>query len=374
MAGLMEDSRRTPSDHVSSTFLRVAQTGTPKPLRELQAINPMQLPVVCKVDLMESVDGSYQIAEIDGTNHRGMGYSTLTAELRSLSDPDAATFPGCAAILAETVLAMDRTELTLLYPELERFYRPEFEVLESALCQRGVTLHLHEEGQPEALRFTDLADPLLLHLGHYNRFPVTGQETARRYAEGTLQTLFPPKPWLSSKGLLALLRNEAQDKAIEDRLREFVPGDALDKLRAFIPETHLISKRSEFCRALRAGSIAADNYVLKASQASGMKGTVFPDDPCFPQALEQALRTRDMYVLQRIVENRPVEYRYFPNETSNAAEATWFQRVVTHVTLRSQDRTSPLPGGSIADITVTARQDRAVHGAPDCIQIGSVLR
>src|SRR5690606_33862435 len=112
---------------------------------------------------------------------------------------------------------------------------------------------------------------------------------------------------------------------------------------------------------------AAEAYVLKACHSSGMKGTIFADDPRFASELTAAQSSKKgPYILQGLVE--PVTHRlhYFGDDGVEVSDG-WCYRVVAHLALEAD------PGRGVADITVTARRDRSVHGAKDCIQIGSIL-
>ena len=42
--------------------------------------------------------------------------------------------------------------------------------------------------------------------------------------------------------------------------------------------------------------------------------------------------------------------------------AEWFMRITVHFAQRQ-----------VADVIVTARQDKKVHGAKDCIQLGTII-
>jgi len=362
MSQLITEADQKRSEQRWNPFLYAAQKGIPRPFYPLQVMQPDSIPQLCKVDLMEDEHNQYRIAEIDGTNERGMGYSTLTAKLRKLSQPDATTFPGCARLLAELVRSRDKQSLILLYPEQERFYRPEFEVLQSALAEQGVQLDLVIEGDYLGLENAlqqQGATALFMHLGHMYRDELMFWLLSRAYEEGDVEFLIPPKLWTSSKAVLALLRNDIGNPFVEQKLGETITKWALSLMRDLIPETYLVESTPEFLRLFPKGK-PVEGFVLKACYASGMKGTIFTDDPRFPKAFDEALRTNGNYVLQRVVTNAAKQYRFFDRD-KNLQEATWYQRVVTHFNR-----------GHVADVTVTGRQDKCVHGAPDCIQIGAV--
>ena len=158
---------------------------------------------------------------------------------------------------------------------------------------------------------------------------------------------------------MAILRNDEADPQLEAMLHAFISSEALQCIRAFIPPTYWVdkSKRPEYWQA----SCADGNFVLKESISSGMKGTIFSSDARFSAALAKAVKARGRAVLQREVQNRARRFEYF-TDTGACQSAEWFTRVTVH-----------FAGREVADIVVTARQDRSVHGATDCLQLGAVI-
>ena len=78
-------------------IVKVLHTGVPAIYHDIMLLNPSSAPSICKVDIMESESGEFRIAEIDGHNKHGLGYSTLAARIRHAVMPDAKAFPGVAA-------------------------------------------------------------------------------------------------------------------------------------------------------------------------------------------------------------------------------------------------------------------------------------
>ncbi|MDP3999822.1 MAG: hypothetical protein Q8Q11_00075 [bacterium] len=345
---------------------RIFRTGIPELYREIQLSDPERLPRILKVDLMETADGSYRIAEVDGHNKHGLGYSTLAATLRRLVAPDAPVLPGAARVIAEQLAEDGRAELLLLYGDQERFYLPELEVLRSELAKHGVEARIASELECSVRNGTVLVDGhpgprLWMDLPYLHQNAELGPRIAELYRDGGIDLLIPPKPFLGSKALLAVLRNDEQNPELEEILREYIPERHLLGIRRSIPETYVLRRKP---RPVDGVALCRERpFVLKESISSGMKGTVFGDDPAFDQQLAAAGRSYYRFVLQEYVDGRARPFRYYSSEDGAALrEADWFTRVTVHYALPR-----------VADVIVTARQDKAVHGAPDCLQLGTVL-
>jgi hypothetical protein len=69
------------------------------------------------------------------------------------------------------------------------------------------------------------------------------------------------------------------------------------------------------------------------------------------------------WVLQEEITNQPLSFSWFENDSDFLnTSSDWFTRVTVHYVNRN-----------LADIVVTARRDKSVHGAKDCIQIGTII-
>ncbi|MEK7596601.1 MAG: hypothetical protein AAB450_00600, partial [Patescibacteria group bacterium] len=111
--------------------------------------------------------------------------------------------------------------------------------------------------------------------------------------------------------------------------------------------------------------VSSRNYVLKEFISSGMKGTVFSTDPDFVAMLARADRAGMNYILQEEVLNQPQEFSWFDGQNDSSelrTSADWFMRVTVHYV-----------NSGLADIIVTARRDKAVHGGKDCLQLGTIV-
>ncbi|MEK7164763.1 MAG: hypothetical protein AAB779_02350, partial [Patescibacteria group bacterium] len=184
-------------------------------------------------------------------------------------------------------------------------------------------------------------------------------ELAAFYQAGTVDFLIPPKPFLGAKAVLGLLRNDERNVRLEAILHSQIKPEALELVRQYIPETYLLHKNTDLA-ALRQ-RCEQERFVLKESISSGMKGTLFSDDRQFAFMLKQAGSSYYRFILQREVENRAHSFSYF-TEDGEEREDYWYTRVTAHYAARR-----------LADIIVTARRDKKVHGAPDSLQLGTII-
>lgn len=344
---------------------RALRTGIPALYNDLQSLKPSRTPTLCKVDLVEAIDGHYYIAEIDGHNKHGLGYSTLAARIRDLLEKNPKTFPGVAKVLVKEIKRRKAGGLRvlMLYGDHERFYLPEFKILADELESLGIRLvirsemELLENPKQQVLYFQE--PRLLIDLPVMYHNPELSLALAQLYREGAVDFLFPPKPFLGSKAVLALLRNDEGNPELEAILRSQIKLSFLETLRRYIPETYLVHKGKKpqhwlnLCDGRR--------FVLKKCIASGMKGTVFTTDPEFETEFAQACGSYYQYVLQEEVPSQTRGYDYY-TEGGGLDHDYWYTRVTVHFNLKQ-----------VADLVVTARRDKKVHGAPDCLQLGAVI-
>jgi hypothetical protein len=358
----------------------VANMSTPHYYSHAQMRRPSSLPIVCKCDLLDATDGTLKIAEIDGMNKHGFGYGVLVNRLRDaiVGRWPENSYPSIARVVADEVkrrfektagqhVSPVRPHLGILVGEHERFYLPEFAIFAEQLDWLGIDCTLLREFD---LRVNDelLADipSLLLDLPDCRRNRGLSQALAQFYLEGLVDFLLPPKPFLGSKGLLALLRNDEKSEELECVLRSQIPRAALERVRAHIPPTYLVLARNlEFIRNELLGS--GTPYVLKAVISNGMKGTIFMDDERFETVMDELrYQSGGDYILQEEVPNKTDEFRYF-HTNGEVRDDTWYKRVIVHFAAGRD-----LVRGYVADIDITARRDKKVHGANDCLQLGVV--
>lgn len=346
---------------------RMLATGVPKAFIDLQTMQPKALPIPLKVDLMEGQDHRYYIAEIDGHNPRGLGYSTLAARIRQLFAPNLEAFPGVATLMAEEVRRRDHEELVFLYSDQERFYRPEIEILKAELAKLGINLIVVSELEVSAqqgsiyIKGIDRSRSLFVTLPVLYHNKGLRDTLSNLYRSGEISFLLPPKPFLGSKAVLALLRNDTGDREVEAILRSQIPSNSLETLRSHIPTTYMVSKKVAGLEHWQ-NLCSQGSYVLKATISSGMKGTIFNDDPRFPEALRKASETVYGFVLQKEVITilRSLRYR---DEKGAIKDGIWYIRLIAHFF-----------GREVGDLEVTGRMVKAVHGAKDSIMTGVGIR
>ncbi len=342
---------------------RVFSSGVPKIYQELQGMHVRRIPRLIKVDLMVDHAGRFRIAEIDGHNKHGLGYSTLARQFRNAVEPDASGLPGAVALIAAEMQRLGHRTIKLLYADQERFYVPEFEIAQEALREHGMDCVIMPEMEADA---AFVSDGLFLDLPFLHHRTNLYAPIIEAYKKGDVEFLIPPKPFLGAKGVLALLRNDGKDPQLEAILGAFIDAGSLALARSYIPETLLVGRHAEPEHAVRART-AQKRYVLKESISSGMKGTIFSDEPDFPNVLSRASAGNLNWVLQEEVANQPQTFSWYEHGAADGTRSLktaddWFMRVTAHYVNRA-----------LADIVVTARRDKAVHGAKDCIQIGTVV-
>jgi len=341
---------------------RIFSTGVPKIYQDLQAMNVRHIPKLLKVDLMVDQNGSFKIAEIDGHNKHGVGYSTLGLRFRKALYPDAKSLPGTVKVLSEEVKRLGYNEIKLFYADRERFYIPEFEIAKQEFGKYGINCHVVSEMEADEKflqygLFLDL--PFLYHrIGLY-------QTIIGAYKASDVSFIIPPKPFLGAKGVLALIRNDEENEQLEALLCSFIKKRSLDLIRQYIPETVLVGKQAEGFDSIKE-RVSHKRYVLKESISSGMKGTIFSDDPNFDSVLRGACKSNMNWIIQEEVTNQPQTFSWFENRNGSDPElktaSDWFMRVTTQYVNRQ-----------LTDVIITARRDKSVHGAKDCLQIGAIV-
>lgn len=361
--------KRFEGDHLWGRIRKSVFAGMPHFYKPYIETRSEEIPLIVKVDLMKDRQGRLWISEIDGTNKHGLGYSTLCRRIWQTLYPNAQGFPGVATQIAN--LAKERfkaQDLLLVYLWVERFYQPEFQILAQELKSQGVEMGVYNELElkAEMVRkfrlFVDLP-PLLL----FQKKEIRLREL---YNAQRIHFLIPPKPFFGSKAMLALLSNALEDKAIEELLLSEIPLPALTSLRQYIPKTYwlVVGGRRKHTRSKRKKvklliqSLQSQHpIVLKPTALSGMKGVAFSDEPGFEEVVEKAVHSPRSYIVQEEVEHQPFDLRYF-DEEGRERQGRWYLRITAHFSL-----------GKVADLVVTARPDRRVHGAKDSLQFGSII-
>lgn len=340
------------------TIRQVFSTGVPSRHKALQGLNVRDIPKLLKVDLMVDQEGNFKIAEIDGHNKHGIGYSTIAMRVRNVLCPDSRVLPGVVRSIIREMEAMGEKKLKLFYGDHERFYLPEFLIAKQEFEKLGVECQVVGEMD---------VDPEFLESGLFLDLPFLNQRVAlcnllsAAYRVGKARFIIPPKPFFGAKGVLALLRNDYRNEQMEAVLHAFIDKASLELVRRHIPETWLVGQET---KVLGAREISPEKrYVLKESISSGMKGVFFSDESDFKRRLEIANEQNMNWILQEEVENLPQAFSWFEgNDSSPRTADDWFMRVTAHYVARE-----------LADVVVTATQNRAVHGGKRCLQLGTVI-
>jgi hypothetical protein len=323
----------------AARFLRLAKTGTKNLLTPRDGgvgISP-----VIKVDLVQDMDGNYRIAEVDAYNPRGLGYLCLLA---SMTD-GMKRFPGEGVLTSLFAsIRRDNSPWVIIVSEYERYYEPAFGVLVKSLQKYGIPAKLVREeklgqdGVDEVLG--DFAQVLCIPES-LSEYPKVRRRLIERYKEGSLFAIFPPKAYLGSKGFLPYLSG---------------PGLAEEH----IPKTSLVSRVDDPGAVIKDGTPA----VLKATVSSGMKQVLFSDldEEAFCAKLAGARKDEyPLWVMQEQVPQTATPVMVYDDCGRKVCRDYYF-RIIAHITEYG-----------ILDVEVTGRPDRKVHGAPDCIQLPSVL-
>jgi hypothetical protein len=304
-----------------------------------------RIPPMIKVDLVQDVDGMYQIAEVDTYNPRGFGFAAMLEESLQ-SDLKLRRFPGMEQLcrILKTNGVSDDTLWFVLVSEFERFYRPAYEIFSRALKRRGIhmpTISTHEVSsvfvnEHNYMKGGVFSIPDTL----FTEDPAIRTLLLEKYRDKSLEAVYPPVAYLGSKAFLPYLRMFAG-------MGEFLPKTRLVGKHYPEPEnTDLFLKQ-----------------VLKATVSSGMKGVYFSDtDEEYPAVLEKARAQRNpSWILQEQVPQVPVPIIVFDDD-GNRVTRDYYLRLTAYISVNG-----------IIDVEVTGRPDKKVHGAPDCIQIPVVL-
>jgi hypothetical protein len=172
--------------------------------------------------------------------------------------------------------------------------------------------------------------------------------------QGQAQFLIPPKYFLGSKAMLALLSNAAGDEALEHLLLTQIEPRQLVVVRRHLPPTFVVEKKMP-------PGIPA-HTVLKRAVSSGMKQVWFSDGPGFDDALENARSMPGNFVLQQRVQPAPFAFASYNRQGELKPPRDWFVRLTAYLSHKG-----------VEDVAVTARTDVRVHGAQDAILTGTVI-
>jgi len=350
----------------------LAQFEVPAVFRELQIMRPSAVPHVFRIDVVEDQRGQMSLVEIEATKSHGLGYASLFGRVGQILG-GGQFLPGVVPLLINEVKRRSNESeiktLVLLYSDSEKFYLPEFEILSAELKCGGVDLIVASEYEVDVVaeillvRETPVINPLLLGLpifyGNRDRGPnhQAQQSLATLYKNKVIDCLIPPKPFMGSKSMMALLRNDTKNEEVEAILRSQISMQSLQVVRDAMPETFLVESNFALPK------ISTENrYVLKEVVSSGAHGICFSDEPRFEHTLKVAQRSKGRFVLQKVVETRTRSLRYYPKGESAERMRPWHTRIgVFYI------------GRELAEVCVTGCRLPPVHGGKDAIFMGTVI-
>lgn len=334
-------------------------------MRPLQALSVHIVPSLIKVDVMEDVDGLMRVAEIDATNRRGMGYTSLFERARAEIDPHCTPLgKSIIPALAEYVKMLCEklkkpAQLGYVYAHQERFYKPEFVILKRELAGHGVELVLGDEYETRVDGDIVVIDGVRCESGLMADFALKLVRTdlmaqfADLYTRGQVRLLIPARPFLGSKGLLALIHNADDDKRLEAILLSQIDPDALALMRKHVPVTRFVTSKSE----------RPERGVLKEVISSGMKGVYFADEDDFDAAWRDARGRPYQYVLQDHVDCRLREFFVRDLDRDEYVREQLRTRLIVYYVKRV------LCGG-----VVTAGDGVRIHGGGRSVFTSSIVR
>jgi hypothetical protein len=343
-----------------------ARAGVLKYYYGLQVFKPGSIPQMLKVDFVEEQGtGRLVIVEIDGHNKHGLGYSILTSNVQRALDPKAKSFPGVIPFL-QNMAKHHQNQLVLIYDTIERFYLPEFEVLAQELKRHNVSLLLASnqkaigKGSFVSVHGQDIQEGLFLDFpAMYDDNPALREAMVKGYQEGRFHFVIPPKPFLGSKAILALLRNDQKNNQLEAILRSHIPGPSLELVRAHLPRTILFTKN--ITKKSSWEIFEGNSFVIKPSVSGGAKGVTLVDSPGQSVSWPQG---QYAWVLQEYVESPQIKLGFFEPESEDGPFYGSFRvRFTAHFANRR-----------VADLSLTAKDDRIVHGSKNSIELGVVIK
>jgi hypothetical protein len=302
---------------------------------DLLDVEPGVGPGIFKFDVIEGVDGRWYVPEIDTRVIQNWGVGILTERIRQVVMP-------CAEAISDMVGGVAREfhrmggdgTLYLIYPDVERFYKPYFLVVKAVLAEFNIQLEvIHENRGEQAARegkfFVDLP---LCRFNHE-----VGVVLARRYRAGEVRFLVPPKSHLGSKNVLSLLYGAG-------------------KLEPYLPESRLVYDEKTW-------EGVGTQFILKEVISGGSKGLTFGDTAEFAARAQQARREPYRFMLQREIQTLARTLPYFGPE-GDLREGIFAVRLIVHAN----------GAGEVFDVQATACQNtRIIHGGKDALMFGAAI-
>lgn len=351
---------------------RVLRQGVPKSEKGILLNKDKITPAVIRIDLAESSDSSFKIMEVEGDKTHAFGYSTIADIIRGQE----LLLPGIISRFAELTEVFETNgPVLLVVGQQERFYEPELTAFCNLATQETGTkfvmvpermLKIDENGlypEKDNPRSRLLINLPILTPGGPSGTKVNQKRILKEYQAGRIVCLIPPKRFLGNKALLGIVSNCDGNPELERIVREFVSLDALAQLREVIPDTAIIwTKNQEFWR--NEFTKNPNDWVIKKTVSSGMKGVGLPSDPDRQLSmLAEAERKPGQYIIQRkVIQKKRIFSFAEPEDLDQVQRREMYTRIELFASSNGP-----------ASVLTTAREDTAVHGAPDAIQISAKL-
>lgn len=327
-------SGKGPSTHDEGRLFRLANTAARSLLRPTDG--ELRIPPILKVDLVQDREGRYFVVEADAYNPRGLGYIAL---LEGTVPEQYARYPGVRGVV-ERLQSLPRW--SLIVSEFERYYETPFRIFAQAATKLGVPVSIVREHEL-ALGGLDLLHEGVVTIPEsLDQHPHVRDLLLHARTDGRIETFFPPVAYLGSKAFLPTLR--------------LYPG-----MDEFIPPSRLVGKKTGRSDE---GIDFGKSLVLKAAVSSGLKKVFFSDldGMQFETALAAAMGQKTPgWILQEQVQQEAVPVPVFDSLGARTT-VDYFLRITAYICAEE-----------VLYVEVTGRPDRKVHGAPDCIQIPTVL-
>lgn len=365
---------------------RTLSLGTPKCEKEILQTFRSQVPALVRLDLALTGAGntSFKILEVEGDKTHAFGYATMTDMFAGESALKSGQLPGLIEVFRQILkknMVPKEKSVALIVGRSEMFYEQELGIFANLAQASGVNIIMLPErdvqvtdkgispkdGSFPHVKNNFITDtlvnlPILTPAGERGT-GIGAELLLRLFAEAKISCLIPPKRFLGSKGLLALVSNGDNDKGLETVLEECFDSQKITRLREFIPQTFVISKKS---RPFASAELDDDpgRWVIKKSVSSGMKGVALPEGNRQRSMLGEAIQNPYNFVMQKKVDQETREFRFSePDNLNQIKKARMFMRISPFCT----------PNG-IATISVTCRETPDVHGSRDSIQIPVIFK
>ncbi len=328
--------------HQDGMFLKLANSASRGLLRPEYGC--MDISPVLKIDVMQSVNGRFQIAEVDAYNPRGLGYNALLNDLFlpvcQASGSGVEQYPGMGMV-AEMLKSRYTGPWHIVLSEYERYYGPAFSVFAKSMARHGVEIRIvRDSDMAHILEMTNCNAHLLIIPDTLHTYAKVRELLMGQYVKGGVTPFIPPVAYLGSKAFLPFLRS-------------------CDGMEEFMPECGLVGKRWSDPREKFGGP-----YVLKAGVSSGLKDVYFSRsdvaefERAFAGAREQ--KTGSWVLQQEVVQQRTPVVVF--DEAGKRLTRDYYVRLTLQIGARG-----------VIDAEITGCTTPKVHGTPECIQLPVVL-